>query len=164
MSLSLKDFQPINRWSHDSSYALQEVDEIPDLIDETTKRLYRNEPEWIIRFKCTLLTVATPLVHTTAGCLYTAAKILKLVTLSHFWLPSQAEKRYGLKARLHHAASDMARIIIFPFALLGLELSALYGLVRPYDGRKLYASFERSLYGKPLLAPCFQPRLAQEKE
>ena len=39
----------------------------------------------------------------------------------------------------------------------GYELAALYGCIRPYDGRKLYATIERAMYGDSVLAPCFQP-------
>jgi len=49
------------------------------------------------------------------------------------------------------------RIVATPLVLVALELSALYGIFRPYDGRKLYASFERMQYNHWILAPCFQP-------
>ena len=49
------------------------------------------------------------------------------------------------------------RIIATPVSILGLELAAIYGIFQPYDGRKLYASFERATYGNFILAPCFQP-------
>ena len=161
MSLSIKDFQPMNQWSIAPNIDPQEIEELPDLIDETTHRRYRNEPKWLIRFKCTLLAAASPIFQTTGGCLCTAWKIVKLISLSHFWRPLETEKRYDIKGRLHRAASDVTHIFTLPFALLGLEFSALYGLIRPYDGRKLYASCERALYGRPFLAPCFHPRLAE---
>ena len=44
-----------------------------------------------------------------------------------------------------------------PIFYVGLELSAIYGLVLPYDGGKLYATFERCAFGTHKLAPCFQP-------
>lgn len=49
------------------------------------------------------------------------------------------------------------RILVTPLSIIGLELAAIYGLFRPYDGRKLYASLEREIYGDFVLAPCFQP-------
>lgn len=55
------------------------------------------------------------------------------------------------------AGQDILRIIATPFSILGLELAAIYGMFRPYDGRKLYGSIERATYGKAILAPCFQP-------
>ncbi|QLH34795.1 MAG: hypothetical protein HWD61_00545 [Parachlamydiaceae bacterium] len=36
-------------------------------------------------------------------------------------------------------------------------MSAFYGIIRPYDGRKLHANLETAFYGRPILAPCFQP-------
>lgn len=52
---------------------------------------------------------------------------------------------------------DFLRIILTPLAIAGLEVSALFGLLSPYDGRKLYATIERALYGTAILAPGFQP-------
>ena len=59
--------------------------------------------------------------------------------------------------KLADAGKDSLRIVAAPFSILGLELAALYGLIRPYDGRKMYATIERAMYGNPILAPCFQP-------
>jgi hypothetical protein len=66
-----------------------------------------------------------------------AYRILKLVTLSHFWMPQ--EGTYSFKARLKDAGIDLLRIVATPVALVGLELAAIYGTFNPYDGRKLYA-------------------------
>lgn len=52
---------------------------------------------------------------------------------------------------------DALRIIASPIAIAGLELAAIYGIIRPYDGRKLYASIERAEYRNFILVPCFQP-------
>lgn len=67
------------------------------------------------------------------------------------------EKEYNLKGRIISAGGDLLRIVATPISLIGLELSAIYGIFNPFDGRKLYASFERATYGKHILAPCFQP-------
>lgn len=44
-----------------------------------------------------------------------------------------------------------------PIAIIRLELAVIYGVFRPYDSRKLYATLERAQYGRHILAPCFQP-------
>jgi hypothetical protein len=42
--------------------------------------------------------------------------------------------------------------------LIGLELSAVYGLFNPREGRKIFASLERFEFENIfLLSPCFQP-------
>lgn len=81
--------------------------------------------------------------------------MFKLISLSHFWV--KKSEKCDFKSRLKDAGKDFLRIIAQPVTLVGLELAAIYGLFRPYDGRKLYASFERAAYGDSILAPCFQP-------
>ncbi len=55
---------------------------------------------------------------------------------------------------------DIGSIVFSPIAAVGLQLAAIYGLFSPKNGRKLYATFERCIYGRALLAPCFQPNPA----
>ena len=127
------------------------------LIDPTTGRFYLNQSTSCVRVKCLALALGTPLVHTIMSVLNVGYLILKLVTLSHFWMKKEGENTYSFKARLKSAGQDALRIVTTPFALIALEFSALYGVLRPYDGRKLYATFERAQYGNSILAPCFQP-------
>lgn len=49
----------------------------------------------------------------------------------------------------------MRSIITTPLAAVALELSALYGLVSPYDGRKLYTSSDRLQFGISNLSTYF---------
>jgi hypothetical protein len=158
MSVSIKDFHPVNSWKPDEhGQKWSGSNEPAYLIDRTTGRRYFNESQGVVRFKCLLLTLGTPIVHTAASIINVAYRILKLVTLSHFWAPKKEESRYDFKARLTDAGKDVLRIVATPFSLLGLELASIYGVFRPYDGRKLYASIERATYGNFILAPCFQP-------
>jgi len=164
MSITIKDFQPINHWSLDRNGDLSDSGEPLDLIDETTERKYRNESTQIIRFKCALLAITVPIVHAAAACLSIAWKIMKLVTFSYFWIPTRRESKYNLKERARLAGQDLGRMIAFPLAILGLELSTLYGLLCPHDGRKVYATIERAMYGRSVIAPCFQPHMAVDDE
>ena len=157
MSVNLRDFQPINSWKPDLNGPKYYDGTAQHLIDQTTGRKYLNESKGVVGFKCFLLTLGTPIVHTIASVVNVAYRILKLVTLSHFWMTKEGEKSYNFKSRLKDASTDLIRIVTQPIALVGLELAAIYGLFRPYDGRKLYASIERAQYGNFILAPCFQP-------
>ena len=147
------------------------------VIDQSTNNKYWNESKNVTRLKCFLLTFGTPFVHTVASIANIAYRILKLVTLSHFWVKKEGEENYILKlvtlshfwvkkegeenysftARLKDAEVDLLRIVTTPLTIVGLELSAIFGLLTPRNGRKLYASFERAQYGNFILAPCFQP-------
>lgn len=161
MGVSLRDFQPINNWKPDLNgekwqYG-EERGEPKFIVDQTTNRRYFNETRGIVRFKCFLLTLGTPFVHPIASIANVAYRVLKLATFSHFWANKDGETKYNFKARLANAGKDLLRIVATPFSIVGLELAALYGIFRPYDGRKLYASIERATYGNFILAPCFQP-------
>jgi hypothetical protein len=155
MSIILGDFRPVNEWKPEDTRSLGFAIYI---IDQTTQRKYLNESKCIVRMKCALCTLGTPLVHAITSIVNVVYRIFKLITFVHFWLQKQDENKYDFKARLADAGADMLRIIATPLAIVGLELSALYGLCsRPYDGRKLYATIERATYGRSILAPCFQP-------
>lgn len=144
---TIKDFQPINTWKPDGEY----------LIDCTTGNRYWNESKTVVGIKAGLLTIGTPFIHAIAAVLNVAYRILKSITGYQFWCEKEGERAYDLNSRLTDAGQDLLRIIAAPLVCVGLELAALYGIVNPYDGRKLYASLERCEYGSFILAPCFQP-------
>lgn len=88
-----------------------------------------------------------------------AYRVVRVVTLSHLWMKSRHETSDMPNWRLRFTllAIDFVQILTQVPALIFLELSALYGLLTPYNGRKLYATIERAQYGNFFLAPCFQP-------
>jgi hypothetical protein len=150
-SLVGADFSLCNEWT---PYKLgpkwTDYPKIPAyLIDGSTGRLYWNESEGVVGFKCALLTLGTPIVHATVGL---ASKIFHVITLS-------ALRKGGgtLKERFTEFGKDLARLVFLPLGIIALEAAALYGVFSPYNGRKLYASLERACYKGYLLAPCFQP-------
>ena len=143
----LDEFQLVNKWTHKDK----------SVVDETTGRLYLNDSEGTVRFKCLALCVGTPIVHLVAGVLNIAYRVIRLISGFHFWKTVKDEREYDFEVRCEDFKMDVLKIVANPFALIGLELAALYGIFMPYDGRKLYASIERSVYGGAVLAPCFQP-------
>lgn len=152
--VSIKDFQPINTWKLDLDGPKWFYSNEPRyIIDTTTDRRYWNESKGCVGFKCFLLTLGTPIVHPIAAIVNIAIRVLKILSLSHFWLPTS----HSLKGRLKDVGQDLLKILISPLVIPALELAAIYGMVTPYDGRKLYASIERAIYGSFILAPCFQP-------
>jgi len=83
-------------------------------------------------------------------------RIIKLVSFAHFWHPSQEELSLG--KQIWSFGADLLRVAFTPLIFLMMEIAAIYGIIAPYNGRKLYATFERCAYGDGKLAPCFQPR------
>jgi hypothetical protein len=122
--------------------------------------LSNGDPYWeddpnTTRLKCLGLFVATPIVHAMGLVVNLANRICKIISFAHFWHSSCAS--VSLNQKIGSFGKDLLRVAFSPILYIGLELSALYGLILPANGRKLYASFERCAYGKSLLAPCFQP-------
>ena len=152
MSVTLRDFQPINTWSVNvNSPKFRNTYEPSSLTDHSTGRGYLNEDKSVVRIKCALLTIGTPIVHTIAATVNIAIRLMRLITLSHF------SNSKSFKASCMDASYDLAKILASPVAIVALEIAAIYGIFRPYDGRKLYATIERATYGSSILAPCFQP-------
>ncbi len=155
-SITLRDFQPINTWKPDLNGPKWSDGDPKHLIDATTERRYWNESKGCVGFKCFLLTLGTPIVHSVASLVNVVYR-MKLVMFSHFRVDKEGEKSYSFKERLKDAGKDLLRVVTTPIAFVGLELAAIYGMFTPYNGRKLYASIERAQYGNFILAPCFQP-------
>jgi hypothetical protein len=169
-SICFKDFCPWNRWDHcfDAKHGL-----ILDT-DGTTQRRYWFQENNILRFKCFLLVLWAPLNHLAK----TGERVFRLVTAYHFrkvkfikntFNPKQI-RPYPLLDRVQKQGSDLLKILATPVLVSCLVFSALYGVIIPKDGRKLYASFERLFFSKckmkaidllsrkpALTAPCFQP-------
>lgn len=157
-SVVLKDFCLINQWQPDhTGRKWMGGHGMPQkLIDMSTGRKYLNEEKSVVGFKCFLLTFGTIPVHAIASVINIALRIVTLVTFADFWLPGNSG-RNDLKSRAMDYLENLLKIASAPLVIIALELSAIFGMVMPYDGRKLYASFERWSYGSFILAPCFQP-------
>lgn len=158
-----RDYRPVN-WTHfipctsferkkdpEKTYKFN-ADCIEDLINGDK---YLDDDQSVVRFKCLALAAATPIVHAIGLLINLACRIAKVITFAHFWY--SCETQYSLRERALTFGRDVLRVVFTPVFYIGLELSAFWGLALPYDGRKLYAAFERCAYGKELLAPCFQP-------
>lgn len=131
------------------------------IVDSRTGDKYLNEDLSVIRFKCALLTLGTPIVHTLAAIAHMVYNLVKLLSFYHFWktLNDVKENQSGdsLEKRSLDVKSDVFHILFAPINILLLEFSALYGVLMPHNGRKLYANLEAFAYGDFVLAPCFQP-------
>ena len=60
-------------------------------------------------------------------------------------------------AHIKESVSSLFVIVLMPLIYVALEFAALYGVLAPYGGRKLYGTLERLAGEKGFLAPCFQP-------
>lgn len=169
--LVLGDFCPWNRWEKDSSehvFGNGECTECPKhtpqmVRDMTTGRLYFNDPPSVLRLKGIGMFLFSAILHPTTLICNIAFRLFKIMTFYHFWRgifeedEFGAKKPYGLQGRLQHFVGDCLRIGLAPALLAGLFLSAIYMLIMPKDGKKLYATLVQAEYGRPILEPCLHP-------
>ncbi len=162
ISSCCQSFHPINQWRQDTDspvwvWNISHEKAYMYVIDLGTGDKYLNEEPLLISIKCFVAAVFTPIIHPFAIIINLIIRIIKLVSFFEFWKEVPEELEYNLKNRFFEYGKDFLRILIAPFILLLLELSALYGIFAPRDGRKLYASFECGFYGRAILGGCFQP-------
>jgi hypothetical protein len=65
--------------------------------------------------------------------------------------------KYDLKSRIIELAKDVGRIVASPLVVIALTFSALYGLLKPYEARKLISSIALAVCGTTKVAACFAP-------
>lgn len=139
-------FCPWNSWHEDASRGVRTsssclgVEVLPKfVVDETTGDRYLNDPDWLIRAKCTLVALYSLPTHLIAG-------VINLGCIAKEIVCGQGD-----------VAHNLTRLALTPIIYVGLVLSAVYGIINPLDGRKLYATCERFWYHGSVLAECFQP-------
>ena len=176
LSLNLRRLCPINEWAEDVEGPVwwpgTNCNKPYYVIDRTTNDKYLNQDKSNIRSKCLAAVFASLFLHPISIIGNVIWRIIKLISFFEFWkkpnmkdiqkiypenFKEEYERRLTLKSRSTEYMQDALRIILAPFVVPLLTLSALYGIVRPYDGRKVHATIEAAFYGSGFYAPCFQP-------
>lgn len=147
--ITVSNFNPCTKWVESRARKAW-------VIDTGDGYEYLNDPGK--RVKCLVLVGATLIVHAVALVLNIANRIAKFLSFAHLWYPNSNEA-YNFQDRFIEWCGDLLRIALTPIIYIGLELAAIYGTIMPFDGAKLYATFERYIYASDdgLIAPCFQP-------
>lgn len=117
-------------------------DAVTSCRDERTGLLYFNDSPTLLRFKCALLSLGSPVL----------ASVNVLVTMT---VHSAGALWAGAHGNLRMAGRHAARVAAAPLLGLGLQLTALAGILAPNLGRATYARLERPL--TLTIAPCFYP-------
>lgn len=178
-ALSLNSFLPGGKWTPcDDKGKFADSRTAMWTKDSLTGAVYLNQPTGLLRFKLSFLTgLLAGVVGGNALSLGINAgyRALKVVSLSHFWLPTSVvdskpnlDGSYKLKMRVVEMAKDVARVVVTPFAWLGLFFASWVGAFSlskdgPRDGAKIFSSIEIAMYGGRMddghfgWAPCFQP-------
>ena len=121
------------KWHVDSSGPKFSNENRPMWIEDlTSKKKYLNFSDSNIRAKCLALAFGA----------FTVSLLAMIVKV----LAPDESFTDGAKA-----------LILMPFMILALFFAALYGIVSPQNGRKLYNEVESSYFDQWRLAPCFNP-------
>ncbi len=165
LAVTLAHFQPVNNWEiqhrmrRDRNTGEMVQCNYFDVVDLTTGDKYCGDTENMVRIKClALLVLGTPIVHGIALVLNVINRVAKIVSGMYFW--HESLQGIDLKDRFFEMGRDIVTVAATPLLFVGLMLASLYGAaIRPYDGRKLYATLERAFYypQTDVIAPCFQP-------
>lgn len=159
MSITTADFALKTEWEIDKNGPVFNCCDIHSkcpkyIVDLKTGKKYLNESPKVIRFKCFWLTLGTPLVHTPAGLVNVAIRTAKVFSGYHFWKSNQCKNRSEC---IKEVKLDVLKVLAQPAITIGLEGAALYGIFKPYEGRKIYSAFETIAYEDIFrLAPCFR--------
>ncbi len=132
------------------------VVQVSRMVDESTGDRYVLDAPSTKRLKCLALLPGTIIFQPIAFLLSLVNKMAKIISMAYFWYPSDNADD-SFKTRLFELGKDVLRIALTPLLYVGMILASSYGIVRPYDGGKLFATLERVAFGAPVLSPCFQP-------
>lgn len=124
------------------------------VLDIDAGKFYWNEYKSTIRLKSFLLALPGFLNNITCTIAAISIQILKIISLYSLIDSFLISRTFEIINPLIDLANDCVRLIALPIYLIGIELSAIYGILMPYDGRKLYTFFEKAIYGKAII-PCF---------
>ena len=130
--------------------------------DSETGYIYNHDSDCLVRTKCFLLIPRTWIDAALRTIYHAAMAALRTLPLPFALVHNRQQAAEQLR-KIKQAAFDILRAPFY--AVLG-TFAAIYGLLKPLDGRRLYSYFERSLNRQQedapwqknhYAAPCFKP-------
>lgn len=132
--LKLNNFCPINQWHEVEVEGGRFADGRPAFIEDDDGQRFINYKSSSIRKACAVQLVVAPILL--AGI--TGLTLFRTMFLVDLFLPQ--EPAQSLKERGLVVLGNAARVLASPLTLVALEISAVWGLVRPRDGQKLISN------------------------
>lgn len=125
-----------------------------------TGEIFNHDPDSLIRFKCAVLTVMTPLVSVMRSVYWLALSIFLVLTEFYRYLDGQSLSPDDQEA-IYETAYDSLRALGYGALMTG---TALTGIIAPHQARWRYGGYERALNrhedgphrDKFYVAICFQ--------
>lgn len=126
----------------------------------SSREVFTLDPVWLVRFKCLILTPATPLV-TVIRIVYELAKATFSALRAVYYSLDNQPSSQGCFSYLKTGVYESGRTLLYGVSLTAF---AAMGIFDPYRGRQKYGWLERELNrqpdgphrGKFYLAFCFQ--------
>lgn len=127
------------------------------IIDLKTRNYYSDEPDYILAVKCYLVAIVTPIYTMGKIAWHTCKMPIEITKIASATLLRAS--LYSLKCQYRFTAIviqhgcwkifdslsiGLFEIIKAPLFGVGLELAALYGICKPYHGRKFVANIDRA--------------------
>jgi len=144
-AISWRHFQPINTWT---PCAEQKGSSDPTCImDMSTREAYSYISKKELRKDFFSMIVKTPRDHVS----FVAQRVFRLITFYHYHSKIRTPP---WRQRVRMAKDDVLDILKPPLSLIFFEIAAIYALISPNNGRKLFASIDRVFYSPPIISLC----------
>ena len=112
----------------------------------------------MLRYKLAVLIMPSFLLHFFGVLSMMAIDAVAFVTTGcRVMINTCSRNRTGRIVSTAQCLTRFANFWIKPLQWVGIVTTSVCGVVFPLSCRKLYASIERDVYWRPVLAPCFQP-------
>ena len=141
MQISLGNFTPVNQWiPDDAATTWKDSDERALLIDQTTGNRYLNISEKTLLACSAIVVVVSPIIE----AIGVVANVIDFASFTIYWIKGEdANTENYFIAKIINVGIRLLKIAAAPISFVALELAAIYGLFRPYDGRKMYEIITR---------------------
>ena len=133
--------------------------------DASTGYCYLDEEGGLVRKKHLALLITAPFIHFLGFIIMMGCDVVVGLTAL---LRATTLLCQGKLARAKHIVGQFAMrvggIMVKPLGWGVMVASNIIGLMLPLSGKKVFASIERAVYWRPILAPCFQPLMAIQSQ
>lgn len=136
MRLGFKDFSLSTAWIHTKALHSQVYLEAEVSIDPTIGFTYMRA-DGMKDHVAELLLAAIPVITIAVSIYYLVRHLFDALSFRHLWWNNQLP----LSDRLFLCLQEYLFFLAIPIAALGMELSNIYGIFRPEDGKKLCLNF-----------------------
>lgn len=123
----------------------------------TTLRYTPKQSDGTIRAKAVGLAIAGPVLHTAMAVANFVGRVLRTITLYHFWSYQVEGGKFDAKEGFKKTGEDLTKAfagLLAPIVMPGLAIATI---ISPKNGRDWYGAAEALVYGQNAPARSFAP-------